>query len=474
MNATIPNGTPFWRRFPVVQAFHELDHEPRSFLGYVAFNVVGWQCVIGPALVLLARRIDMPPSWVGKLLSFTPLSMVLVLFTVRIISRVGSKRLMLAAWLTRNILICGVFLIPWVYGTWGPRAAWYVLMGSTLGFCLARAIGAGGWWPWLHELVPSNQRGLYFSAETMVSNLISVLVLGVQALILMNTQALSRYLMIYAIGVSAGLISLIYIARIPGGKGSAEKQRHPETFASYSRVLSDLPYLRFLAVSALGFSCLAWYTSCSVLYMRDALGLSSGYITAITSAGSLGILMTIRAWGRFADQSGSARAMFKTLFAFALASLSFLLLLPDHAWTRWAILPPAIASAVFNAAFNVSANRANLSFIKETGVVGYTNAWSIFTSIALGATPIIVGNIIEAWGFDGFRLCFAISGFGGILCALLCRVTVPDGEPVALSVTQLINPGLPIRTLARIAYITAGFHRSNRGSDYDTPGPHEP
>ena len=120
--------------------------------------------------------------------------------------------------------------------------------------------------------------------------------------------------------------------------------------------------------------------------------------------------------------------MAKTLFAFALASLLFLLLLPDQPWTRWAILPPAVASAVFNAAFNVSANRANLSFIKETGLVGYTNAWNVFISLALGITPIVVGNIIDAWGLDGFRLCFAISGLGGILCALYASVLIVSGE----------------------------------------------
>ena len=469
MNATIADGTSFWHRLPIVQTLHELEKGPRSFLWYVSFNVVGWQCVLGPALVLLARRIDMPPSWVGRLLSFTPLSMILVLFGVRIISRVGSKRLMLVAWLSRNIIVCGVFFIPWVYENWGPRAAWYVLMGSTLGFCIARAIGAGGWWPWLHELVPANQRGLYFSAETMVTNLISVLVFGVQALILMNSQTLGRYLQIFMIGVMAGLTSLIYIARIPGGRGSAEKEGDIETFGSYFRVLSDLPYLRFLAVSSLSFSCVAWYTSCSILYMRDALGMSSGYITAITSAGSLGILLTIRAWGRFADHSGSARAMSKTLFAFSLATLFFLLLLPDEGWTRWAVLPAAVMAAVFNAAFNVSANRANLNFIKATGLVAYTNTWSIVTSIALGITPIIAGKIIDAWGLDGFRLCFAAAGIGGVLCAMLCRVTVPDGEPVEMSVTELLNPGLPIRTLARIFYITAGFHQSNRNPNHRAP-----
>ena len=119
-------------------------------------------------------------------------------------------------------------------------------------------------------------------------------------------------------------------------------------------------------------------------------------------------------------------------------------------------------AAMFIAAFNVSANRANLAFIKTTGLLGYTNAWIIFTSIALGITPIVAGNVIGARGLDGFRLCFTLAGIGGLACAVLCRLTVPDGAPVALTVTQLLNPALPVRTLARIAYITMGLHESNR------------
>ena len=175
----------------------------------------------------------------------------------------------------------------------------------------------------------------------------------------------------------AGFTSLIYIAKIPGGKGSDEREGRPETFVSYFRAVSDLSYLRFLVVSSLSFSCLAWYTSCSILYMRDILGMSSGYITAITSAGCLGILVTVRAWGRFADHSGSSRAMFKTLSGFSLAAMSLLLLTPDHSWARWAIVPAAVIARRLQRAFNVSANRANLTFIKATGLVRiHQTPWS--------------------------------------------------------------------------------------------------
>ena len=49
---------------PIFSGLQELEPAPRRFLFFIVFNVVSWQCLIGPVLVLFARKIDMPPSWV--------------------------------------------------------------------------------------------------------------------------------------------------------------------------------------------------------------------------------------------------------------------------------------------------------------------------------------------------------------------------------------------------------------------------
>ena len=65
----------------VFPKFKNLSPAPRRFLGFMAFNVVSFQCFVGPAMVLFARKLDMPASWVGFLIAAMPLSMVLVMFT---------------------------------------------------------------------------------------------------------------------------------------------------------------------------------------------------------------------------------------------------------------------------------------------------------------------------------------------------------------------------------------------------------
>ncbi|HNT90018.1 MAG TPA: hypothetical protein PKL84_19295, partial [Candidatus Hydrogenedentes bacterium] len=130
-------------RLPIVSVVHELAPPGRRFLYFNFFNVISWQCVVGPAMILFARKIGMPASWVGFLISFMPLTMILVLFTVPLVNRLGPKNVMMKGWLSRNLIMSTVFLMPLAVRFWGPRAGWYVLTGATLGFCIVRAVAVG-------------------------------------------------------------------------------------------------------------------------------------------------------------------------------------------------------------------------------------------------------------------------------------------------------------------------------------------
>lgn len=450
------------RWFPLVSNLLELDGAPRRFLFFCFFNVVSWQCIAGAVLVLFAREIGMPVSWVGFLQSFMPLSTLLAAFTVPLVTYLGPKRLMSRTWLSRNLAACLVFLMPWAVTKWGAHAGWYVLMIATMGFCLTRALGVAGWFPWLHEVVPDRQRGIYFSAEAAVTHLINIGVLFLQGLILSHNPGIGRFLVIYGIGVAAGLASLVWMYRVPGGLGVKGAATPHGSETSYGAVLRDRQFLRFVVTASLCFSIFSWYGSSIVLYMRDAIRLEPNRILFITTAGSLAILLTIRAWGRFAESRGSGPAMFKTLSAHSLAALFCLTLVPGTRWAALALAPTVVLCSIFGAAFWVATHRALLNHVKESGRAAYTSIWIVGTALASGFTPIVVGFIIEHGNLWGFRACFAVSGLAGLCGAWACQSVVRDGPPVIQSPAELLRPAIPLRTLARIVWITVGLHPSNR------------
>jgi hypothetical protein len=372
----------------------------------------------------------MPPAWVGFLISFTPISMTLIVATGLLVMRWGPKRVMLVGWMLRNLVVCTVFLMPWAMARGGPRTAWYVLTGSALGFCFMRAIGAGGWLPWLHEVVPEGQRGAYFSAEAAVTQLLNVVVALVQALVLRGDPGVNRFLVVYGVGIGAGFISLMWMYRVPGGQATTRQPSIQADVASYRSALADRSFLRFVMTASLCLSSTSWLGASAVLYMRDGMSLSSRTIMVITAIGSIGVMVTIRRWARFAERRGSARGMSLALAGHALAALTCLGLIPGASWTPYALGPVMVLASMFGSAFWMTTNRAMLNYVKASNRVGYTNLWTLVTSMALGLTPILAGMAINYGHIWGFRLCFAIAGLAGLACARISRRVVKDHGPV--------------------------------------------
>lgn len=452
-------------QLPILSSLSELSPPPRRFLWFSAFNVISWQCIVGPAMILFARKIDMPASYVGFLISFLPFSMILVAFTVPLVTRLGPKRLMSSSWFLRNISVCLVFLMPLAIARYGPRTAWLVLLTATLIFCIMRAIGVGGWFPWLHEVVPEKQRGVYFSTEAAIVQLINVGIILGQGFLLRGDPDINQFLIIYGIGVCAGLISLWWMSRVPGGGAILPQEGEKAGFASYLVALSDRPFRRFVITASICFAATSWFGAAFVLFLRDVMLLSEQYIMVLMSAGSAGVLLTIRYWQRFADFSGSGRAMGKTLMAYSLISLAFLAFDPEDSWARYALWPAVILSTAFGAAFWMAAHRAMLNYTNKSHRICYTNLWILGTSVTLGTTPILAGTFIHWWGLWGFRICFLISGIAGLICAGASVWFVEDGNrPIKRSLSALMDPAIPLRTLARIAWITLGRHESNRST----------
>lgn len=448
---------------PVISGFRQLDPAPRRFLFFVAVNVVSWQNIVGPAMVLFARKIDMPEFLVGLLISFMPFTQLLLLVTMPLVTRFGPKRLMLWAWFSRNVICCIVFTMPFALRSGDRRIAWAVLLVAILGFCIMRAVGSGGWLPWLHEIVPENRRSVYFSTETAVTQVINIAIMFVQAWLLAGSNpSITRFLIIYAIGIAMGFMSLITMSRIHGGAPFEDRLSFLDEVRGYVTAFRDRPYLRFMLAATFCIASMSWFGSATVMYMRDILKLHDSMTMTISAVASVGVLLTIAPWGRFAEHSGSGLAMFKSLTGHALAALLMLVLPLQGEWRAVGAGAAMTLAGVFCAAFFVAANRSMLNQTPEDRRIGYTAAWTVCTSMAFGVTPLLAGAIIEHFGLPGFRACFVLAVVTGFAGAVLCLYVVRDGDTARPTVASVLHPSAITRTLARIAAITLGLHESNR------------
>ena len=450
-------------------AVRELPRPPRLFLIFTAVNVFSWQCIAGPALVLFARALNMPPAWVGLLLSFLPISMLLVVFTVPLVEWLGPRKLLLWTWLARNVLSLSVFLLPWAVSRWGEAGGWQVLLFATLAFSLIRAVGVGAWYPWLHEIVPRPLLGSYFSIEAAMSQVIIIVLALAMALVLGLDQGLSRFFLIYAAGIGAGFWSVQLIGKIPGGASSVAAEvgvsaRRP----ALREALADREYRRFFILAMLGTGSVMWLNAASVMYLRDMLFYSETRIMLLLAAGGIGVACTVHFWGRAADRFGSVPAMIQLLAAHAVLAFCWWGLLPGGRMTGLLAVPVIVFTTIFNGAFTMVSASGMLCRVRDEGRVAYTSLWILGVSTANGLPPILAGLLIDYLGMAGFRLCFLIAGCIGLAAAgLMFGLPPEEGKPPLHELHHLIRPSQPLRSLARVFWITLGFGEKKGGQAGD-------
>lgn len=444
--------------FSFSRSFTRLTPAPRAFLFFSIVNLASWQCIVGQVLVLFARSLGMPPGLVGLLLSFIPVSMLLVVLSIPAVEMLGPRKLMITSWLLRNLLISTVFFIPLLTARYGQQAGWLMLLLAVLGFSLVRAFGVGAWYPWLHEIVPTENLADYFNTETILVQVTNILLAVVIAQVLVRFSGLSSFYYIYGAGVLIGLISVGMLFFMPGGRRGPQLAGDGRRYAAFYKAFADRPYRHFIMVISLAFSSLMWVGSSAVMYLRDIMHFADGRIMFITAVGAMGVALTVSFWSKRAESKGSNRVMARMLHLHAAAALCWFFLLPGSRFGFALAMLAMVGSMVFSITLFTVASRAMLGQVKNEGRIGYTSLWIIGVSLANAIPPILAGQLIEHLGILGFRLCFAIAIFLGLSVSFLLKNLPEEGVlPDLAYLDVLVLPLQPVRWMGRLVWVSLGF-----------------
>lgn len=447
----------------------ELPPAARRFVVFVGVNLICWQILVGTVLVLLARHIDMPPRWVGYLIAAMPLTMPLVIFTAPLVERFGPRRLVMIVWVVRYSVASIVFLMPWAIAARGAPGGWVVLSVATLGFCLARAFGVGGWFPWICEVVPEEKRGLYFGLEAAAMQIVNIALTFSVGLFLGDEPTLARFLVIDGVAIAVGFLSLLFIVGIPGGGRLPPASGLGGGLRAYGAVLRNRSYLLYLVMISLGMIAVGAMMAALPLYLRDVLEYSERRIMFVICFGGVGAALATRYWGRFADRHGSGPALSLILIGLGVALLAWLLLTPENPWTDWAVWPVVFLQSIHFSAFMACGARGMLARAPERGRVLYTNLYVVFWAMGHGLSPIAACYLIDLYGMTGFRICFAFCALVALGASIPFERLREEGQVPAPYAWSLLRASQPLRTAARIVWITAGLHESARPDQDESP-----
>jgi hypothetical protein len=292
------------------RGFEALDPGPRRFLVFLFFNVISWQCLVGPVLVLHARAAGIDRATVGMLNSLLFFAGVLGLATRPLAERFGSKRVLKTGWVLRNLLVLPMALTPWVYARGGPAAAAALLFVATGLFCVTRSMAGIAWSSWLHEIVPPLHLARFYASEVVITRLLAVSFGVLAFFVLGHDPPLSRFAALTLLGVSAGLFSIRFLRRVPGGGPvTGRAAGGPAGWRGLRRVLSEREFTGFLGCAAVQSAVSGAQGLTVPLLLRDNLGLGPGLILLLTTAGNVLTVVTVFRWRRVSDALGSPLAM---------------------------------------------------------------------------------------------------------------------------------------------------------------------
>ena len=386
----------------------------------------------GPAFLLFLDELGLDTVQIGLMLSLVPFFGMLSPFVGPWVARFGYKRTFITFRTLRVISITFILFTPWIVGRFGEGATFYYVALVIAAFAMCRGISETGSFPWYKSVIPDSIRGKFGAMSGMVSTSVSILVAIISGYIIdSGTSGLGRYILLFALAVTLGYLSIVMYSRVPSEPRTVNNDEPKDaTRSTLSEVLSPLSDRQFVQFAVgVGFVSIGGVSIISFipLFMEQEVGLSEGRVVLLAVGTHLGALITSYLWGWTADRYGSKPIM-QTGIAVML-TLPFL----------WLAIPQGSIWSFPIAIF--------IAFV--TGIA--TLAWQI------GWTRFIYNNTPDAEKTTYMALFFAWWGFSSGIGPLLAGQILKFSEPLTGQLLFLqLTPYTPLFVFS-LLMVLAGF-----------------
>jgi len=353
--------------------------------------------VFGSIHVLFLDEAGLDKARIGFLLSLFPFCGLLALFVARVAARRGFKRVFLACWASRKVVVALLVLTPWVLGWFGATAVFVFVTCVLILFAIFRAIGETAYFPWVHEFIPNPIRGRVGGINSVFAGVASMIAVQGASLVIGRFQAFGLWRFSWVIGAGAclGIMSVLCAARLPGGAPIPHGPQAPTHFHSMVRALRDRNFVLFLGCSGL-LAFQAGLMAFLPLFLKEQAGLGKSTVIQLQLPTIAATLLSSYLWGRRADyRGGKSTALIGVSLGVVLPVCWWLI--PRHtAHSVGIAMVLAFASGLAAVAMGVGTNR--LLFVsvvpaqKKTEYMAIHYAWM---GLVGGSAPLLAGRLVS-------------------------------------------------------------------------------
>ncbi|MBR4768163.1 MAG: MFS transporter [Lachnospiraceae bacterium] len=270
------------------------------------------------------------------------------------------------------------------------------------------------WFPWLSDLLPDKIQSRWLGGLHMIVSAVNIVGGIVIALLLDYLPPETKYVIIFLMGGSFGIIDMICF-------GFCKEVYHAEPkklkiLEGFSAVFRDKPFRSFLIYwTVFNFTSL-FQTVYMNPYSMNVMGLSFTQIMIFCNiAGAVSAILTVQRWGKAIYRYGTKNVFLIGGIGSTVCTLFYVFSSPGNIWPTFL---RHIVGALFWSGTNLAASNAQLTFSKEEIRPTYIAIFSCVTSLlgsALGS--LAAGGVLElfkatgwftGW-FDSYKALFVFS-----------------------------------------------------------------
>lgn len=353
--------------------------------------------VFGSVFLLFLTELGLDKAQIGLLLAFFPLAGIVAPLVAPLVARLGYKRVFVALWGLRKIVVAGLLLTPIIATRYGPAGALRFVAADMATFALCRAIAETGMYPWMREFVPDRVRGRFAAIDNIVITFFGFLAVSFAGYVIDRRPGLDGYMTLIAIGVFFGVLAVIAIAFVPGGapqrgRGSVK----PDLRATWATV-HDRRFLRFLIALGLMTLAIVPLNSFLALFAHEHLGLAQAHVILLQGGGLIGGLLLSYVWGWTADRVGSRPVMLAGAGAVAALPLLWLATPAQQPWTFGAAIAAAFLTGAIQPAWNIGSSRfLFMDVVPRDHTSQYMAAFYAWIGITGALSAIASGRVLQS------------------------------------------------------------------------------
>lgn len=350
------------------------------------------------------------------------------LFTMSAIEYYGKRRVLLAGYGVSTILLASLLLVPTLAVYWSAQNCLIFIVVAIFVLWTAYYLGFTGWFPIIHDIVPRRLTGRFFgNLRTYWATSSLLVLLGIAWLLGTDPEWWKFRVLFFAALLTyvVQFFSLIPLKEKPPLRTKATRTPLPRMLKEF---LANKKYHWLIGYLFSYIMAIAICEPFKIKFLKD-MGYSEGFIMAAGAMMSIGLIISLRIWGKLVDRFGN-RFVFSVSHIAISATLLMWLLVDKSTFGGILVFVLYLVQSIFVGGNGIARTRY-VMHIAPADKQNDINLLSNVVFVSWGIVPLIGAMILKlaenfhltiaTREFNNYHLLFVISAGLFVIPHLLSR-----------------------------------------------------